>query len=402
VRAVKRSRLLLNLGVFTLGFVVMLYWALNNIVSVDQIDRPYPISAEFPSAFGILPNAEVTYLGVTYGQVRSVKRAEGGVVVNMEIRRGNRIPDGSSANVYRKSAIGEPYIDFAPPEGPSNGRFYESGTKVPKERTTVPLEFSELLRSASALIASVPPDSVATLLEAASTGLEGRTDSLRQLTQAGDDLTASLAARTEALDRLATNNTRLTSVFTDHRRSFGQAVADLRLVADSLKRAEGDVSVLLDRGSKLLGEAANLVSNQKGNLDCSLKVLEQVIDRITTEEQLAYLRALLREGPTAFSQLWDVRDVETTGPHPGVWVRVGFIANPTYNPPLQYVPPRTLPPVAQAGPCVSSLAPSGSYRPAAGPAGGALPATGGGAAVAGALALASVAVVLVGIRRWAA
>ena len=399
MRTVKTTRIAVNLGVFTLAFAVMVYWAVNNIVSVDRLEQPYPVSAEFTNAFGILPNAEVTYLGVTYGQVSSVERIEGGVLISMQIKRGREIPAGSTANIYRKSAIGEPYVDFAPPPGDRDG-VIEPGTRLPIERTTVPLEFSELLRSASNLISAVPPDAVARLLDEASTGLQGRTDSLRQLTQAGDKLAASLAERTEVLDRLATNNTRLTSVFTDHRRSLGQTLVDLRQVADSLKNAKGDVNVLLERGSRLLGQAADVVSNQKGNLDCTLKVLELVLDRTTPPEELAYLRALLRVGPTAFAQLWDTRDVETTGPYPGVWVRVGFIANPTYNPPAQYVPPRTLPAAAQPAACASTLAPSGSYRPTAAPSGGSgLAATGGSAAVVGGLALASIALVLSQVRR---
>jgi phospholipid/cholesterol/gamma-HCH transport system substrate-binding protein len=391
---VKTSRIVLNLGVFTLAFAVMVYWAINNIVSVDRLERPYPISAEFTNAFGILPNAEVTYLGVAYGQVRKVERVEGGVRIDMEILRGKRIPEGSTANIYRKSAIGEPYVDFAPPAQPTGDGFYKPGTKVPMEKTTVPLEFSELLRSAGRLIASVPPDAVGTLLEEAAAGLQGRTDSLRALTQSGDELAASLADRTEVLDRLATNNTRLTSVFTDHRRSLGQALADLRQVADSLERAKGDVTVLLDRGSQLLGQAADIVARQKGNLDCDLKVLELVLDKTTRQQQLDYLEALLQKGPIAFDYAWQARDVETTGPYPGVWVRVGFIANLTHNPAAQYVPPRTLPEPAAVQPCVSSVSATGSYRPAAAPSGTSLPATGGGIGLVAGMALGSAALVL--------
>ena len=36
----KAGRVILNLGVFTLAFVLMVYWAINNLVSVKGIDRP--------------------------------------------------------------------------------------------------------------------------------------------------------------------------------------------------------------------------------------------------------------------------------------------------------------------------------------------------------------------------
>ncbi|MDQ1373603.1 MAG: phospholipid/cholesterol/gamma-HCH transport system substrate-binding protein, partial [Actinomycetota bacterium] len=265
---VKTSRLVANLTIFTIGFIVMLYWAINNVVSVDSIDRPYNLSAEFSNAFGVLPHAEVTYLGVNYGQVTSVHRIPGGVLIRMQIKRDHLVPDGSSANIFRKSAIGEPYIDFRPPADATAAQAgsYKAGTRLPMSKTSVPLEFSELLRSASALVEAIPPDAVATLLREASAGLQGRTDSLRQLTESGDRLSASLAQRTDALDRLATNNTRLTQVVTAHRQSLGQAVSDLRQLADTLDNAKGNVSVLLDRGSALLGQTADIVSHQKGNL----------------------------------------------------------------------------------------------------------------------------------------
>jgi phospholipid/cholesterol/gamma-HCH transport system substrate-binding protein len=396
-------RVVLNLGFFTLIFAVMLYWAINNVVSVDSIDQPYKLSAQFSNAFGVLPNAEVTYLGVAYGQVTKVERVKGGVIVNMQIRKGKQIPEGSTANISRKSAIGEPYIDFDPPDTPSDS-MYKPGTLVPLRNTRIPLEFSELLRSASALIEAVPPDAVATLLEEASLALQGRTESLRTFTESGDRLSASLAERTEALDRLATNNTRLTRVVTEHRKSLGQAVSDLRQVADSLDAAKGDVSVLLDRGARLLGQTADIVSRQKGNLDCTLKVLELVVDRTTTPEQLAYLEALLRIGPKAFEQVWAAREVDTTGPYPGVWVRVGFLANPTYNRAVQFVPPKELPAPNAVTLCASPLVGTGSYRPSAASGGvvGRLAATGGPTAAVAGLALIVAFLVLNQVRRASA
>lgn len=390
-------RVAVNLAVFGLAFLVMVGWAVNNVVSFTSLERPYPLSAEFANAFGVLPNAEVTYQGVAVGSVGSVRRRPGGVVVRMQIDREARIPQGASAHILRKSVIGEPYVDFEPPQGYEGGsRWYEAGAVVPQERTTVPLEFSEMLRSASALVSSIPPDDVATLLREAAAGLEGRTDSLRQLAEAGDVLTASLAERTEVLDRLAANQARVTRVVADHRTSLGQSLTDLRQVADSLRNAQGDTSVLLDRGSRLLAETAALVASQKGNLDCDLQVLEKVIEMSTTDARIRGLRALLDVGPVAFARVWDASDLETDGR----WVRVGFIGNPRYNPPRQHQPPKEVPAVRPITACDSALRSTGvDYRPATltarGPEQGMLPATGGG----GAAVSATLAGILLGVRR---
>jgi len=371
-------RILANVVVFAIGFVVMVTWAVQQVVSVDQLDQPYRISAEFDNAFGVLPNAEVTYLGVGIGTVTSVRRVAEGVRIDLKIQRGERVPADATAGIARKSAIGEPYIDFRPADNATASTgVLEPGAVVPKSRTRVPLEFSELLKSASALISSIPPEDVQTLLHEASIGLEGRSEALRALAGASDQLSATFAARTDALDRLATNNTRLTHVVTLHRDDLGSSLTNLRLLADTLKKSKGDTSLLLDRGALLLGETADLVAAEKPNLDCDLKVLGVVIDETSTPRRLAELRAIFEIGPKAFGGLYDSIDVEADGP----WIRVGNISNPE-NPPAQYIPPKAVPPVQPVAACASALraaSASGDYRPRSGGAGGSstLPATGG-------------------------
>jgi len=206
------------------------------------------------------------------------------------------------------------------------------------------------------------------------------------------------------LDRLATNNTRLTHVFTEHSGSFAQSVSDLRNIAESLKNARGDTTILLQRGSQLLGTAADLVAKHKADLDCDLKTLELVTDVTTTDHNLQGLQTVLSAAPVAFGDLWDASDVD---PIPGYptdpvspvkrWVRVGFKVNPAYNPAPQFVPPHVLPAVAEVPACVSPLqAGAADYVPAASNSGpSAVLATTGGTAAAGvALALLAAALIL--------
>src|SRR5690606_18895583 len=109
----------------------------------------------------------------------------------------------------------------------------------------VPLEFSELLRSASALISSIDPAQAGSLVHELSLALEGRGEDLRTLTTAIDELTATFVQKTEELDRLAENNTRLTAVLADHRLSLGRSLTNLRQVAEALRSADGDTRALL-------------------------------------------------------------------------------------------------------------------------------------------------------------
>ncbi len=397
-------RTLINIIYFNLVFAVMLLWAFNNIVSWDRIEKPYKITGDFEQASGVRANAEVTYLGVHYGTVSSVERRDTGVRVTMKIENDKHIPADSIARVFRKSAIGEPYIDFEPPEDfdADHIEYYEEGTNIPQELTTVPLEFSELLRSASALISSIDPEQAGNLLHELSLALDGRGEALRSLTTSFDEITSSFVTRTEQLDRLAENSTRLTKVFADHRMSFSSSLENLRDVAQTLRDANGDLSVLLDAGPDFLGTTADLVADQKRNIDCLLEDLAPVVATLGGDAPLRDLAATIRNGPTGFGYVARSVDHEADGP----WIRVNLIVPVAPNPP-EYIPRKTLPVVPSVSPCASNLAaattapftPSG---PAPAPSGGtstggpdSMPATGGEPALALALVL-----LAVGIGTW--
>jgi len=346
-------RTLVNLIFFNAVFVLMLFWAVNNIVTLDAIERPYTITGDFAQAAGVKANAEVTYLGVHYGRVSDVTRTEDGVSVTMKIDRDRDIPAGSVARIFRKSAIGEPYIDFVPPESYTKGSEsrIEPGENVPLDRTTVPLEFSELLRSASALISSIDPEAAGGLVHELSVALDGRSGDLRDLTIGTDTLTSSFVERTEQLDRLAENNTRITQVLADHRGSFGRSIENLRAVTESLRNAKGDTQVLLDVGPDFLHTTADLVADQKRNLDCLLTDLAPIIRTAGGQAQVDDLAAVIRNGPTAFGYVYGSLDHEADGP----WIRVNLLAPLEGEPPAVYVPPKGLPVVPTVSPCASTL-----------------------------------------------
>jgi phospholipid/cholesterol/gamma-HCH transport system substrate-binding protein len=346
-------RVAINLGAFVVVFMVMLFWAVNNIVVIDALTNPYPISADFAQAAGVRSNSEVTYLGVHYGRVSGVARRPGGVRIKMEIDRTKQIPEGSIARIFRKSAIGEPYIDFQPPANYSaaDTRHIPAHEIIPESRTTTPLEFSDLLRSAGALLSSIDPNKAGSLIHELSLALDGRGQSLRDLTTGIDAITTTLAARTEALDRLARNNTLLTSVLAQHRLSIGQSITNLRAVTDALQQSKGDLASLLETGPQFLTITANLVADEKRNLDCLLTDLAPTIRLASSQQKLADLTSLLVNGPIGFGYVFDAVDHDPDGP----WIRVDLVLPVGATPPKQYNPRPTLPVVPTISPCGSTL-----------------------------------------------
>lgn len=361
-----KVRIYINLGVFLAVFGVMIAWALQNVVSLDRVEQPYDLVVMADAASGVSANAEVAYLGVHYGRVASVELVDGGVQLNLKIDRGRRIPAGSTPRIFRKSPIGEPYIDFQPPDGfvPEGAEYFADGELVPI-RASVPLEFSELLRTASELIGNIDPVQAGDVLDELAAALDGRGEDLRRLTEATDQLAGTFADRTEALDRLAENNTRLTAVLADHRGALGSTITDLSLLAESLRAASGDTAVLLDRGTALLATTADLIADARPSIDCFLDDLVPVMGTTSTDARLAGLTRLLQDGPGAFGLFATTIDQEPDGP----WARVNLEVD-LQHPPDQYVPALELPAVNPLVACPgvvaagsSTAVPSTVFRP---------------------------------------
>ena len=349
-------RILINLVVFVGVFLVMCVWAIRNVVTLDAVEGPYTVEVDLAAASGLAPDAEVAYLGVNYGRVGDIELVPGGVRAELKIDDGRRIPVGSVARIFRKSAIGEPYIDFHPPDSydaETSGRI-EPNENIPEERTTVPLEFSELLRSASALVSSIDPEAAGGLVHELALALDGRGESLRSLTASMDQLTSTFAERTDQLDRLARNSTRVIGVLADHRLSFGRSIQNLRAVAETLRNADGDTKVLLDIGPDFLTVTADLVADQKRNLDCLLTDLAPVLRTLAQPDQLDDLAQTLELSPLAFSYVAATVDQEADGP----WVRVNLLAPADGDDPKVYVPKKELPAVPSVPACASTLTPA--------------------------------------------
>jgi phospholipid/cholesterol/gamma-HCH transport system substrate-binding protein len=304
-------RILLNLATFVLLFLLLCFWAVRNVISIDLIERPYSVTAEFETSPGLRPGFEVTYLGVRVGDIQGVDLVGDRVVVDLDIERGTDLPVDMTAAVRRKSAVGEPYVDLSPPEGyDGGGPFIDPGYVVPLERTSTPLSYAELFVSLDALVDAIPPDDLDTLVHELAVSLEGRGPAIRTLLESASDLTGTLASRADLLDSLATELTRLTHTVADHRDAIGSTFDNVAALAETLAANSQDVNAVLADGPGFLGRVADLLDVSVTDLGCTVDALAPIAGSLSEPERLAQLVRLLRTAEPAANAILDAR-VET-------------------------------------------------------------------------------------------
>ncbi|MCV7101815.1 MCE family protein [Mycobacterium palustre] len=277
---------LVLLVVLAVAAVAVLGWYFLRVPTLAGLGR-YTLYAQLPSSGGLYRTANVTYRGVTIGTVTAIEPTERGARATMSIDDGYRIPTDASANVHSVSAVGEQYLDLV--SARTGGPYLSTNQTITK--ATVPSQIGPALDAANRALAVLPKEKVASLLHETSQAVGGLGSSLRRLVEAaqgishdfrgglgdiddiidrsapiidsqvdsGDDIarwaaglntvTAQTAQQDPAIRRIlaaaAPTADQINATFGHVRDSLPQALANLEVVLDMLKRYHNGVEQAL-------------------------------------------------------------------------------------------------------------------------------------------------------------
>ncbi|TDD67924.1 MCE family protein, partial [Actinomadura darangshiensis] len=282
-------------GILAIGYVGLNYADLGGYVGYRDY---YTVQADLGEAGGLAENADVTYRGTSVGRVGGLRLTGDGVLADLKIEKSApKIPSRTQAVVANRSAIGEQYIDLRP--ATASGPYLASGSVIPRTSTATPAPVTDLLTSLNDLAASVPTDSLRTVIGELGQAFAGQgpnlqvlLDSTRSLTHAANENaapTTSLIGDGETV--LRTQNEEAASL-----KSFGH---NARLLSEQLRKSDPAFRKLVSTAPGAAGEFRTLIRD----LDPSLSVL--VANLLTTSELLeprsAGMEQLLAKLPAAVS-----------------------------------------------------------------------------------------------------
>lgn len=216
--------------VLTVGAISIFYLRVPEAIGLNS----YQVTANFTAAGGLYQNANVTYRGVTVGQVESVGLSDTGVVAHMRLNSGTPVPDNVTATVKSVSAVGEQYVDLVPPAKASSARL-RNGSDIPVNRTAIGQDIAGLLNQADALVSSVGNSRIKDLLRETFKAFNGSGPELARLIQSArllvDEANANYGQTTQLIDQAGP--------FLDAQIASGDSI---RSLADGLARFTGEVS----------------------------------------------------------------------------------------------------------------------------------------------------------------
>jgi phospholipid/cholesterol/gamma-HCH transport system substrate-binding protein len=225
----------------------------------------YVVRLDLASGGGIIPNADVTYRGVSVGRVGAIRLTASGVEANLNISdSAPPIPDRLHAAVADLSAVGEQYVDLRPET--SSGAYLTSGSVIPERDSQLPLPVTSLLTSINTLASSVPLGSLRELVDALAQGFAHQGGNLQALLDGDSRLArAANAAAPQTIALITSSRTVLATQVAESSAldSFGTNAA---LLARQLAQSNPSLSQLIDNAPPAATQVAGLLSDNNPSL----------------------------------------------------------------------------------------------------------------------------------------
>ncbi len=260
----EKLRIKINVLAFLVIALLLIAAMATQVLSV--FEGRYTVTAEFVDAGGVFTNQEVTYRGVTVGQVGDMRVIEDGVAIDLMIRDEYDIPaEDVEARVMFKSAVGEQFVDILPAD--DGEPFLEDGDKIPMEQTDIPVSTQELLTTLEAVLRGVPPEDLKNVVDTLGVALTGRGQDLATIIESMADLADVFAERAPEVEGILRDGTKVGDAFLASREDFTEAIRQLVIVSEILAGSTGELERLLSGTNAASDEVVSLLRTYRQDVD---------------------------------------------------------------------------------------------------------------------------------------
>lgn len=342
------KRVYVNLVVFLLLSFGLIFFGAKNLVFQHEAGRV--LSARFTDASGLLPRNDVTMRGVVAGSVQKVDLARDGTVqVDMLLEPGVLVPRGTTAEIVRRSPIGELTLELHP----GNGGPMADGATIDVADTVPPPDVSRTIEVFADVLHDVPSEDLNTLVTEVADAVRGRGQDLARFSEVSADLPERILEVKTELDALIRTGPRVTGVFAENADVFADDIAQTAMLADLLRDRRFDIVGLYKNGGDFLVVADDLLASEKANLSCLIVDIGRINQTIARPRNLSNLETVLDTNHYFFGAVDQLVKVGLDGL---TWFRVQLLPH-TEPQARSYQPHRPAPDVYPGDACRSRFGP---------------------------------------------
>ena len=283
-----RPRTIANLVTFLLLSGLLVYFGVTRFLVPPE--PGYTLTMGTENASGLLPRSDVTVRGVAAGSVTAVTlQDDGTALVEMALDPNVTLTEGTTAEITRRSPIGDITVELTPGEGAPVNR----SLHIPASRVTTPPDPVETIEALSETLGALAPDDLRVVVEELSTALRGRGEDLATIAEAGAELPERILRVRSQLESLIRTGPEVLDVLAANAPELAD---DLRLtaaLADILRDRRFELVELSGTGARFAEVLGGLIESEKANLSCLVSDFADINEAIARPGNLEDLRAVL-------------------------------------------------------------------------------------------------------------
>jgi phospholipid/cholesterol/gamma-HCH transport system substrate-binding protein len=236
----------------------------------SETGRTY--TATFSRAVQVFPGGDVRVLGVDVGRIVDVSQGEDGVEVAFTVDDPTvRLPSDVEAAIVPVSLLGERYVQLFPAY--QGGPTLEDGAEIPIDRTAVPAEPDELLRSMQDYLGAIDPETVSRFVDHAARLLDGAGEELNGLIEHGAGVVETLASKRHDLAGIIVEFDRLARALETRQEGLGRLINSYNTVARTLTTNRGSLEGSIIGLNRMATQLASLLIDHRDPLHQDIRTL---------------------------------------------------------------------------------------------------------------------------------
>ncbi|MEU8802995.1 MCE family protein [Spirillospora sp. NPDC048819] len=227
-----------------------------------------------PKARSFYEESKVKVMGADVGLVDKVENQGDKVKVTFHLDEDVPLPKGVQASIVPLNLIGERNLVLHPAWKP--GQPKETSNVIPIERTNVPVEVDDALKSFTNLANALDPTKMQSALGTAAENLEGNGKQFNATLEQSARLVENVAGQDKELIQVAQNLSRLAGVVRGREQVLGTLIRDFGEASRVLSAERGELQQLIRGVVELSKNGDKLLQKYKGKLPYDLAVLTRV------------------------------------------------------------------------------------------------------------------------------
>jgi phospholipid/cholesterol/gamma-HCH transport system substrate-binding protein len=243
--------------------------------------KEFALNADFASANGLVPQAEVRVSGVHVGSVLEITDAgDGGARVKMALQPDVRLRQDVRAVIRPKTMLGEKFVELVRQQGSSHP-YLQSGASIPKAQTGQAIEIDDILNAMDAPTR------------------QAMSESFRQLGVALDGRQADVQAALAPIDNTLANLRPLARVGQSRQQELDRILSNLNVIMQALADEQDQLGHIVDSGDTVMSAIASRDQALAGTVRNGASLfgsLDQAFSGVTAAD-----RASLQKSPATIA-----------------------------------------------------------------------------------------------------